>query len=224
MIHIEQLTISFGRTVALDALDLAIRPGVTGVFGPNGSGKSTLLRAVAGLLRPTRGRVAFNERTITAADERFRRLVGYAGHDSGLYGRLSLRENLTLFARLHGAPGRRSDEVIAQLGLDEHAGKLVGDLSAGLKRRAAVARALLHEPDLLLLDEPYANLDDDAAALVSAAIQGWGAPGRTALIATHGAKNLKRWVDAGIILQRGRVSTYGRYGVQHRFRSEVTDH
>ncbi|MDQ4058489.1 MAG: ABC transporter ATP-binding protein [Actinomycetota bacterium] len=87
---------------------------------------------------------------------------------------------------------------------------LVGDLSAGLKHRASVARAILHEPDVLLLDEPYANLDDDASARVSDAVKTWRAPGRAAIIATHGAKRVKAFADAGIIVQRGRVVSYRR--------------
>jgi ABC-type multidrug transport system ATPase subunit len=93
----------------------------------------------------------------------------------------------------------------------EEAAAPVGTLSAGLKRRAAVARALLGEPRLLLLDEPYANLDADATELVSEAIRTWRRPGRTALVATHGAKELKRWADGGIVLRRGRVVVSGRY-------------
>jgi ABC-2 type transport system ATP-binding protein len=148
----------------------------------------------------------------SAADEGFRRIVGYAGHLSGLYAHLSLRENLDLMARLYGAPQRRVNEVLEQTGLMEEAAAPVGTLSAGLKRRAAVARALLGEPRLLLLDEPYANLDADATELVSEAIRAWRRPGRTALVATHGAKELKRWADGGVVLRRGRVVVAGRYG------------
>jgi ABC-type multidrug transport system ATPase subunit len=101
--------------------------------------------------------------------------------------------------------------VLEQTGLTEDAASAVGALSAGLKRRAAVARALLHEPRLLLLDEPYANLDADATELVSAAVRAWRRPGRIALVATHGAKELKRWADGGVVLRRGRVVVSGRY-------------
>ncbi|CAN5645296.1 ABC transporter ATP-binding protein [soil metagenome] len=223
MIEAEGLSVVFGRTVALDALDLELAPGVTGLFGPNGSGKSTLLRAFAGLLKPTRGRLVWCGRRISAADESFRRSVGYAGHEAGLYGRLSVEENLALFAGLHGASRARPELVCAQVGLDRYRSTPVRDLSAGLKRRAAVARALVHEPDLLLLDEPYANLDEDAADMVSSAIRQWRAPGRVAIIATHGAKNLKRWADAGVILRRGRLAAHGHYGSEHRFVSDLRE-
>jgi ABC-2 type transport system ATP-binding protein len=211
VIRAQGLSVFFGRTVALDSLDLCIDEGVVGLFGPNGSGKSTLLRVAAGLLRPSRGTLTFEGVAASAADEGFRRLVGYAGHLSGLYVHLSLRENLDLTARLYGVPRRRVNELLDQTGLTEYAAVLGGTLSAGLKRRAAVARALVSEPRLLLLDEPYANLDADATGLVSEAIRAWRRAGRTALVATHGAKELKRWADGGIVLRRGRVVVAGRY-------------
>jgi heme ABC exporter ATP-binding subunit CcmA len=211
LIRAEGLSVFFGRTVALDSVDLYVEDGVVGLFGPNGSGKSTLLRVAAGLLRPSRGSFAFEGVAPASAGEEGRAAVGYAGHHSGLYAHLALRENLALLARLHGVEGRRVNEVLEQLGLLDHASAPVGSLSAGYRRRAAVARALLHEPRLLLLDEPYANLDADATALVSQAIREWRRPDRVALVATHGAKELKRWADGGIVLRRGRVVVSGRY-------------
>ncbi|MGH2699599.1 MAG: ABC transporter ATP-binding protein, partial [Actinomycetota bacterium] len=132
------------------------------------------------------------------------------GHESGLYGRLSVVENLTLFAELYGMASTRVDEVLERLELTERRTTPVGNLSAGFQRRAAVARAVLHEPDVLLLDEPYANLDDEASAQVSETVLAWRAPGRVAVIATHGAKKVKAFSDAGIIVQRGNVISYRR--------------
>jgi heme exporter protein A len=211
MIEITDLTVVFGRTVALDSVSASLEDGVVGVFGPNGAGKSTLLRVLAGLQPPTRGRVRLGDRATSARDETFRRRVGYVGHLSSLYDRLSLRENLALFAALYGVEGEAAERVLDAVGLEGRADTRAGELSAGLRRRAAVARALLHDPTLLLLDEPYANLDDDAAERVSSAVRAWRAPGRLALVATHGAKKLKGWADAGLILRRGRVVTLGRY-------------
>ena len=211
MISIRGLSVSYGRTVALDRLDLELGPGVIGLFGPNGSGKSTLLRVLSGLLRPSAGIVELGGRPISSSDEGFRRRVGFAGHESGLYPRLTLEENLSLFARLYDLPTKRGLEVAEEVGLSSRLQARAGELSAGLKRRAAVARALLHEPDLLLLDEPYANLDDDAADDVTRAVKRWSGPERTALIATHGAKRLKAYAAGGVILKRGRVVVEGRY-------------
>jgi heme ABC exporter ATP-binding subunit CcmA len=221
VIDVHDLRVVFGRTVALDGIDLKVPAGVHGLFGPNGSGKSTLLRAVAGLTRPARGAVSWRGRAVRAADEDFRGRVGYAGHEAGLYARLTVGENLALFARLHGRDAERVHDVASLLDVEGLLERPVRDLSAGLKRRAAVARALVHEPDLLLLDEPFANLDDDAAELVSAAVRAWRGPDRCALIATHGAKRLKSWVDGAIVLRRGRVATSGAYGPDHRYVSEA---
>jgi heme ABC exporter ATP-binding subunit CcmA len=214
MIETRGLTVVFGRTTALDSLDLKLTPGVTGLFGQNGSGKSTLLRVIAGLLRPSRGSVSLFGVASTDVDEDFRRNIGYAGHEPGLYARLTVVENLEFFARMYGVRPARIHDVIQQLGLTERAGTRVDALSAGYLRRAAVARALVHEPAILLLDEPYANLDDDASALVSAAVTRWregGTADRAAIVATHGAKKVKAYADAGVILQRGRLVRHGAY-------------
>jgi heme ABC exporter ATP-binding subunit CcmA len=205
VIEITNLSVFFGRTVALDKVNLDLDPGVVGLFGQNASGKSTLLRVLAGLLVPTSGSVTWDGVAIGAGGEEVRARIGYAGHGSGLYLKLSIRENLLLFARLYGVHTARVDTVVGLLGLTPRAATPVGQLSAGLKRRAGVARALLHEPDLLLLDEPYAHLDDEASEAVSAAVRSWRAPGRTAIIATHGAKRIRSFTDARVVLQRGRV-------------------
>lgn len=210
MIELQQLRATYGKTVALHGLDLELGAGVCGLFGPNGSGKSTLLRLLAGLLRPAGGRALLDGIEIRSADEGMRRRIGYSGHESGLYARLSVQENLLLFASLYDVDRSRCGDVLEQVGLSERAATPVAELSAGLKRRASVARALLHSPDVLLLDEPYANLDDDAAGLISAAVMRWRSPGRIAVIATHGAKRVKGWADASIILQRGSVVSYRR--------------
>ena len=209
-IRLSGVEVAFGRTLALHDLSLDLYPGVTGLFGPNGSGKSTLLSVLAGLLRPTSGTVEHGGRAIRAADEEWRRHVGYAGHEPGLYPALTVAENLGLWAQLFDAPARRVDEMIERLGLGDRRKTPVRALSAGYQRRASVARALLHEPSVLLLDEPYANLDDDAAAEVSAAIVEWRRPDRTAVVATHGAKKVKAYADAGVILKHGRVVSYRR--------------
>ncbi|MFN2526758.1 MAG: ATP-binding cassette domain-containing protein [Actinomycetota bacterium] len=208
MINISDLEVSFGRTRALTRIDLELRPVITGLFGPNAAGKSTLLRVLAALQEFERGAVLYEGRPVSLGDEGFRRLVGYVGHDSGLYPGLTVRENLNLFARLYGVPSARVDGVIDELDLAPFAKLSVGALSAGYRRRAAVARALIHSPQILLLDEPYANLDDEASDRVSAAIRNWWSDGRYAVVASHGAKRVKAFADASIILQQGRVVSY----------------
>lgn len=210
LVRLDNVAVNFGRTAALREVSVDLDEGVTGLFGPNASGKTTLLRVLAGLLRPTSGTVSVLGRPLSNKHEAQRGRIGYVGHSSGLYGRLSIMENLELFERLYGVRDRAS-ALVDRLGLGERATTPAADLSAGFRRRAAVARALLHEPDLLLLDEPYANLDDEAAERVSLAVMEWRAPGRCAVIATHGAKKVKRYADAGLILQHGRVIRRGTY-------------
>lgn len=210
-IEIDGLQVAFGRTLALRHVDAHIDDGIAGLFGPNGSGKSTLLRVLAGLLRPSAGTVRLFGRPLTMKDEELRGRIGYAGHRSGLYGRLTVMENLELFARLHGTGAGRPQRMLDELGLSDRRNTPAGELSAGYRRRAAVARALLHEPDLLLLDEPYANLDDEAADAVSRAVIAWRQPGRVAIVATHGAKKVKAYADAGLILKNGELIRQGTY-------------
>lgn len=207
MIELEDVRAVYARTIALDNVRLSIGPGITGLYGPNGSGKSTLLRVIAGLHRPTQGRVLFDGSARRASDENVRRRIGYAGHEAGLYSRLSVEENLSLFAALWGADRSRVPLVLEQVGMTDRARSRIDELSAGLKKRASVARALVHEPDILLLDEPFATLDDEAADLVTEAIRSWRGPGRCAVIATHGAKRLKSFADASVVLRRGLVAS-----------------
>jgi heme exporter protein A len=208
MIEIRDVDVLFGRTIALRSITLTLRSGLAGLFGPNGSGKSTLLRVLSGLLRPSRGTVAYGQMAVSSSSEDWRRLVGYAGHEPGLYPRLTVMENLTLFSRMYGADPERGPRLLADLGVAEWADTPVSDLSAGLLRRVAVARALAHDPDVLLLDEPYANLDDDASERVTGAITNWWSEGKVGVIATHGAKRLKPFVDASLVLRRGELASH----------------
>lgn len=207
MIELRDVRAVYARTIALDRVGLSIQPGITGLYGPNGSGKSTLLRVIAGLHRPARGQISFEGAPRRAADENLRRRIAYAGHDAGLYARLSVEENLVLFASLWGAPRTHVPHVLEMVGLADRARSRVDELSAGLKKRASIARALAQEPEILLLDEPFATLDDEAADLVTAAIRSWWSPGRCAVIATHGAKRLKSFADGAIVLRRGLVAS-----------------
>lgn len=207
MIALHNVRAVYGRTIALDQITLSIGPGIAGLYGPNGSGKSTLLRLIAGLMRPVRGSIAFDGVARHPADEALRRRIAYAGHAAGLYGRLTVEENLKLFAQLWDAPLENIEAVLEGVGLADRSRSRVDELSAGLKRRATVARAIACDPDILLLDEPFATLDDEAAEMVVSAIREWAHPGRCAIIATHGAKRLKSFADASIVLRRGLVAS-----------------
>ena len=211
MIDIKGLRVVYGRTVAIGALDLAVGTGVSGLFGQNGSGKSTLLRAVAGLLRPVSGSIEIFGRSPRELWQQRPGAIGYAGHEAGLYGTLTVSENLELFGRLYNATSHQTQEAVESLELEKWLNVQARSLSAGLQRRVSVARSIQHDPLVLLLDEPYANLDDEAAELVSRAVIAWRGPDRCALIATHGAKKVKPYADAGIILRNGNLVMSGDY-------------
>jgi heme exporter protein A len=178
----------FGERTALAHLDLRVEPGESvAVLGPNGSGKSTLLRILAGLLRPTSGEVTVLDCKLPKETHGLRGRVGYLGHEPLLYRDLSPRENLELVAALHGlepeAAGQRIEVLFETVGMSARAGDRVAELSAGMRQRIDICRAVLHEPDLLLLDEPDAHLDPDARRRVAPLIAAGN--GRTRVVVSH---------------------------------------
>jgi heme exporter protein A len=197
----------FGRERVLRGVSLEVPAGgALAVFGPNGSGKSTLLRALAGLLRPQRGTVLVGGEELFT-DPRARRRIGYVGHEPMLYGGLTVGENLRLFAALYdlAAPRPRIDEVCALLGLAGYRETVAGRLSRGLSQRAAVARAILHQPAVLILDEPFAGLDPDAASQLAAHLDRFRGNGGTVVLATHQAAEAVRIGGEARVLRGGRL-------------------
>jgi heme exporter protein A len=189
MLSAEGLRHSYGRVIALDGVSLALAPGQTlAIFGPNGAGKTTLLKVLAGLIRPQQGwaRVAGG-----------RHAIGWIGHESHLYGHLSVRENLLFWAALYGVAaaerGARATAALERLGLSDRGGQPVWSLSRGLAQRAALAKALVHDPKVLLLDEPFTGLDLAAAARLRTLLGELRGAGRVLVLATHN-------VDEGVEL------------------------
>ncbi len=181
---IDGLTHAYGERTALDGVSLSLVAGQTlVVFGPNGAGKTTLLRVLATLLRPHAGRVEVLGCALPGDAWRVRGRIGLLGHEPLLYRELTPRENLRYHARLHGVEPHRVEELLAAVGIDTRANEPLRMLSRGMVQRVAVARAVLHDPELLLLDEPYANLDPAAIDLVAPLI---GAEsGRTRVLSSH---------------------------------------
>ena len=202
-VELAGLTRAYGERVALDDVSLTLRAGTTlVVFGPNGAGKSTLLRILATLLRPHRGTARVLGHDVASEAWLVRGQVGLLGHDPLLYRELSVRENLRFHASLHGVGEERIDALLEATGLTDRAGDAVRTLSRGLTQRAAVCRAVLHDPPLLLLDEPRANLDPHSIELVEPLI---GRPsGRTRVITSHDPRGGLAEADLAIGLQGGR--------------------
>jgi heme exporter protein A len=178
----------FGDRTALAGIDLRVERGESvAVLGPNGSGKSTLLRILAGLLRPTSGEVSVLGCRLPEETHRLRGRVGYLGHEPLLYRDLSPRENLELAAALHGidteTAGPRIEVLLDAVGMSTRAEDRVAELSAGMKQRIDICRAVLHEPALLLLDEPDAHLDPDARRRLAPLID--TQDGRARLVVSH---------------------------------------
>jgi heme exporter protein A len=179
---------SFGRVRVLRGVDLSIRPGeALAVIGPNGAGKTTLLRLLAGLMRPTSGEIRVLGQPLVPGAAQTRRSIGLLSHQSLLYDDLTLLENLTFAARLYGldGPQRLAEAALEQAGLRDRSAELPKRLSRGLLQRAAIARALLHDPTILLLDEPFTGLDANAADRLRAHLQTRLRHGLGVVLVTH---------------------------------------
>jgi heme exporter protein A len=192
----------FGERVALDGVTLAVAGGETLVLtGGNGAGKTTLLRVLATVLRPHGGIVSVAGHELPRAARSARPSIGYVGHEPLVYPSLTARENLELYARLHAAPPGRCDEALALVGLERRGRDRTADLSRGMRQRLALARAWLHRPSLLLLDEPTAGLDSEGRDRLRGMLDQHAG---SAVVATHepgwfaGARELR--------LEAGRVA------------------
>ena len=188
VLEVTGLAKRFGHVRALRGVDFALRAGESlAVFGPNGAGKTTLLRVLAGLLRPDAGSVTFGGTRLVRGDAAHRRRVGLISHHSLLYDGLTAAENLAFYARLYSLPAPRAAaaRALAGVGLEARADDLVGTFSRGMVQRLAIARALLHDPEVMLLDEPFSGLDQRAAATLRALLTRLRAEHRTMVLVTH---------------------------------------
>ena len=201
-IAIDGLERRYGDRVALHGVAVTVPAGQTlAVLGPNGAGKTTLLRVLATLLRPHAGEAAVLGSPLPSEAWKVRGQIGYLGHDPLLYRELTGRENLTYHARLHQADPARVEERLAAVGLERRADEPVRDLSKGMVQRLAVARATLHDPPVLLLDEPRANLDPAASEALEPLIG--RASGRTRVLVTHDVEGGLAEADVALGLRAG---------------------
>ena len=196
----------FGSRRGLDGVDLAVPAGAfLSIFGPNGAGKTTLLRMLALLSRPTRGSLSILGVDVLDDPDALRSRIGLISHKSMLYGDLTARENLEFFSSLYGEPNRaRIDELLRLVELDHRRNDCVRTYSRGMQQRLSIARALVNDPDLVLLDEPYSGLDPHAAELFDELI-GRVRDGRTFIMVSHDLRKGYDMCTHALILARGKV-------------------
>lgn len=211
MIEIRRLTKTFGLNPVLRGLDLDVPRGqFLTLLGPNGSGKTTLLRILGALARPTSGTVRIGGWDLPAEAEFVRAQLGVVSHQPLLYDTLTAEENLLFFARLYHLPREtrreRVAEVLERVGLARRARDVVQTYSRGMQQRLAIARAILHNPAILLLDEPYTGLDQDAAAVLDDLLRQVATEGRTVIMTTHDLRRGHALADRIAILSRGQIA------------------
>ena len=203
MISIEGLTKRFDEVTAVDDLELEIHAGeVFGFLGPNGAGKTTTLRMLSALINPTYGSAEVAGYRIGEDDQALRRNVGILTEAPGLYDRLSAERNLSFFAYLYGVEDveARVERYLKLLGLWERRADAAGTFSRGMRQKLAIARAMLHEPPVLFLDEPTTGLDPTASRLVREFIEGLKGEGRTIVLNTHNLDEADRLCDRIAVL------------------------
>jgi heme exporter protein A len=198
----------FGIRWVLSGVTLTVAHGeATALLGPNGSGKSTILRVLGTLLKPNAGTALINGIDIMQDASTVRSAVGYLAHAPGLYDDLTARENLTFAADMLGLPHTSVASTLDRVGLAEVASTRVRGFSAGMQRRLALARLIMRKPNVLLLDEPYANLDEDGVALMNSVIREIIASGGAALLALHELAPARAILDRTVTLSGGRIAT-----------------
>jgi heme exporter protein A len=211
MIEVRKLTKTFGLNPVLRGLDFVVPRGqFLTLLGPNGSGKSTLLRILGALARATSGTVRIGGWELPKEAAFVRAQLGVVSHLPLLYDVLTAEENLTFFARLYNLPAEtraaRVDTVLRRVGLHHRRRDVVQTYSRGMQQRLAIARAILHDPAVLLLDEPHTGLDQDAAALLDSLLREVAVAGRTVVMTTHDLRRGHALADRIMILSRGRIA------------------
>lgn len=202
------MTKAFGLRPVLREISFEVAGGaIAALLGPNGSGKTTLLRMLSGLSKPTAGTITIGGWTLPGEAAAVRAQLGVVAHLPLLYDDLTAVENLDFYARLYDAPvdSNRIGMVLERVGLKKRANELVRTFSRGMQQRLALARAMLHDPAVLLLDEPYTGLDAPGVEMLDALLTEWKAAGRTILISLHDLERAARLSDQVLLLGKGRL-------------------
>ncbi|WP_340818663.1 ABC transporter ATP-binding protein [Methanolobus sp. WCC4] len=210
IISISGLSKSFGRRKALNNIDLVIGKGeFVAIFGPNGAGKTTLLKIMSTIVAPSKGTLLVNGTDARKSPEKIRGMIGAISHETYLYDELTARENLVFFAHMYGIDGSsiddRVDAILKNVDLLPRADERAGSFSRGMKQRLSIARALLHQPGILLMDEPYTGLDQHAAANFERVLMGTGDSDVTRIMITHNIERAFELCDRMLIMDRGEI-------------------
>ncbi len=211
MLELRDLARRYGDVVALDGISFTVGAGqMFGFVGPNGAGKTTTMRIVLGVLEADRGEVLFGGSKVDFA---VRTRFGYMPEERGLYPKMRVRDQLVYLARLHGngtsEAGRAADRWIEQLGLTERAGDRVEELSLGNQQRVQLAAALVHDPELLVLDEPFSGLDPTGVDVLSGVLSDYAATGVPVVFSSHQLELVERLCQAVAIIKDGRLVASG---------------
>lgn len=213
MISVNGLRKSFGEVKAVDGVSFDARDGcITGLLGPNGAGKSTTLRILYTVLKPDAGQAKIDGIDVVSDDLEARTRIGTLPHSSGLYPHLTARENIAYYARLYGVPseqlGGRVEQMIEQLEIADFADRRTKGFSQGQRTKVALARALVHEPQNIILDEPSNGLDVMATRSLRALIRGLKATGKCVLFSSHVMQEVAALCDEIVIIAEGRVAIH----------------
>lgn len=211
VIEVKQVSKYFGKKVALDNVSLTLNKSESlTLFGPNGAGKSTLLKIMSTLLHPSSGDVNICGISINDDKPSIRKYIGIISHDSFLYGNLTAKENLFFFGKLYGVKNLkdRVDELLDKFNLSIHRDTLVRTFSRGMSQRLAIARAIIHDPEIIYLDEPYTGLDPQASDSLTNILFGFHSEKKTMIITTHDLE--KGWTTATkiAILSCGKIRLF----------------
>jgi heme exporter protein A len=209
MITVKKLVKRFGLKTVLRGLDFEVQPGeFVALLGPNGAGKTTFLRILASLSRPSLGDVKISGYHLPQQAAQVRARLGVVSHLPLLYGDLTADENLRFYARMYNIPEyeRRVTEVLEMVGLETRRRDLVRTFSRGMQQRLAIGRAVLHDPDVVLFDEPYTGLDQDASSMLDEVLKTVAAKGRTVVMTSHDLARAEDLATRFDILSRGVIS------------------
>jgi len=227
-VQVSDVSRHFGRRRALANISLSARAGdIVGLLGPNGAGKSTLISMLATLAAPSRGEIRYGAEAASRLGPALRSRIGLLAHDLYLYAELSARQNLAFFAELYGLnPATLVDEALASAGLADRADEAVSGFSRGMRQRLALERSLLHAPRLVLLDEPFTGLDDNAVGLIADRLRRLAAAGAIVVLATHDLDLADGLVTRVALIRDGRLLSDepASPGLRARYRARIGAH